>query len=164
MIRKSLDVRSWEAAQKIIRDWELYGQSLSVSVADALGRWISDCEARQLSSESMRKYNRLSRALTAELGDKSLRSITVDDVRKLRESWTFSPGTMAKQFELVRSFFAFCESSGWIEKNPAKGVKPPQGKIAPTLPYSEAEWRDILTALDVYGEIHSQSPVRVQNS
>ena len=125
-------------------------------------RWISDCEARNLSSESMRKYQRLKRSLDASWGDKSLRIISVDDVRKLRESWTFSPGTMAKQLELVRSFFSFCESSGWIEKNPAKGVKAPQAKQTPTLPYSESEWRDILTGLDVYGEVHVQSPARVQ--
>jgi integrase len=62
----------------------------------------------------------------------------------------------------VRGFFAFCVDAGWIEKNPAKKIKAPQSKQAPTLPYSESEWKDILTALDVYSSIHVQSPLRVQ--
>jgi len=32
----------------------------------------------------------------------------------------------------------------------------------PTLPFSDNQWKDILTALDVYGEIHPQSPVRIR--
>jgi integrase/recombinase XerD len=162
MIRKSLDVRSWEAAQKIIREWEVHGQDLSVTVSVALTRWFSDCEARKLSSETLRKYKRFKGWITTRWGERQVRSITVDDVRKLRESWTFSPGTQGKMMEVTRSFFAFCMTSGWIEKNPAKGVKPPQSDLVPTLPFSESEWRDILTALDVYREIHSQSPQRVQ--
>lgn len=80
----------------------------------------------------------------------------------MREGWTFSPSTIAKQLELVRAFFSFCMDSGWIDKNPAAAVQAPQAKVVPTLPFSASEWKDILTALDVYGEIHFQSPVRVR--
>jgi integrase/recombinase XerD len=160
-IRQSLDLRNWEAATKLVRNWEIYGRDASVSVADAGERWIDDCTARNLSPASIRKY----REIKAELAGQfiSLRGISVDDVRKLRESWKekYADGTMAKRLELVRSFFSFCEVSGWIEKNPAKGVKLPQGRQTPTLPYSESEWRDILTALDCYPTIYSQSPHRI---
>ena len=148
-VRKSTDLTNWEAANKLIRDWEIHGLEVSVTIVDVLDRWISDCEARNLAPASLRKYGQLKRELSACWGEKQVRSICVDDVRRLRESWTFSPGTMAKHLELVRSFFSFCVDSGWIEKNPAKGVKAPQSKQSPTLPYSESEWRDILTALDV---------------
>jgi integrase/recombinase XerD len=160
-VRKSLSVTNWEAANKMIQGWEIHGMDLSVSVPDALDRWIADCEARNLSSETLRKYKRLKGSLTTRW-PVSLRSVSVDDVRKLRESWTHSPGTQAKMLELLRAFFSFCEASGWVEKNPAKGVKAPQARQVPTLPYSEAEWRDILTALDVYASIHVQSPARIQ--
>jgi integrase/recombinase XerD len=161
-IRKSLDLTNWEAANKLVRDWEIHGQAMTVSVPDALDRWYKDCEARNLTAESLRKYKRLKASLIALWGERALRSLTVDDVRKMREGWTFSPGTTGKQLELVRAFFSFCMTSGWIDKNPAAGVKAPQSKGVPTLPFSASEWKDILTALDVYGEIRSQSPVRVQ--
>ena len=116
-----------------------------------------------LSAESLRKYKRLKGvAYHSTPGDKQIRTLSMDDVRKLRESWTHSPGTQAKMLELVRSFFRFCVDSGWIEKNPAKGIKAPQSRVVPTLPYSDAEWKDILTALDVYASIHNQSPLRIQ--
>jgi site-specific recombinase XerD len=92
----------------------------------------------------------------------SIRSVRTDDLRKLRESWSYSSSTVGKRLELVRAFFSFCEVSGWIEKNPAKGVKAPQARQSPTLPYSSQEWERILWALDSYGEIHPQSPVRVR--
>jgi len=162
IVRKSLDVRSWEAAQKIVREWEIHGQDLSVTVSEALGRWFSDCEARKLSAESLRKYKRFKGSLTTRWAGIQLRALTVDDVRKLRESWTHSPGTQAKMLELLRGFFRFCVDAGWLEKNPAKGIKAPQSRVVPTLPYSESEWKDILTALDVYASIHNQSPLRIQ--
>ena len=46
--------------------------------------------------------------------------------------------------------------------NPAKPLKLPKHRQPPTLPFSDTEWRDILTALDVYGEIHPQSPVGIR--
>jgi hypothetical protein len=122
---------------------------LSVATKDALELWFTDCQARGLSSESLRKYKRFKGCW----GDKHVRAISLDDVRKLRESWTHAPGTQAKMLALLRSFFSFCEASGWMEKNPAKSVKAPQANTNPTLPYSDAEWKDILTALDVYADI-----------
>ena len=57
-IRKSLDLTNWEAANKLVRDWEIHGQDVVVNVSDALDRWYMDCEARNLSSESLHKYKR----------------------------------------------------------------------------------------------------------
>ena len=119
-VRKSLDLRNWEAANKVVREWEIHGQAMTASVEDALDRWLKDCEARKLSAESLRKYKRLRGSMLTQWAGNALRSIAVDDVRKMRESWTFSAGTMAKQLELIRAFFSFCETSGWIDKNPAK--------------------------------------------
>ena len=161
-IRKSLDLTNWEAANRVINDWEVRGQDKSVSVREAGERWIADCEARKLKPQSLRKYREVERELSDRWGATSLRSISVDQVRKLRESWKYSGTTAQKRLELVRAFFSFCLASGWVDKNPAKGLKAARSKEVPTLPYSAAQWQDILTALDVYGEIHSQSPVRIQ--
>jgi integrase len=162
-IRKSLDTRNLEKAESMRREIELGKLALErVSVSEASERWIADCEARQLKPQSIRKYKEVKSELCTKFGSAGVRSVSVDDVRKLRESWTYSGTTTAKRLELMRAFFSFCVASGWIEKNPAKGVKPPKAHPSPTLPYSEYEWRDILTALDVYGAIHVQSPPRIQ--
>jgi len=45
-----------------------------------------------------------------------------------------------------------------MSTNPAKPLKLPKHTQAPTLPFSDAEWLDIVTALGLYGDIHKQSP------
>lgn len=57
MIRRSLDIRSWEAAQKIIRDWEAGGLSKAETptVQEAMERFIADLNSRGLSREHLRK-------------------------------------------------------------------------------------------------------------
>ena len=161
-VRRSLDLTNWEAANRLINELEIHGAEESLSVSDACERWIADCEARQLKPQSTRKYREIKRELVEHLRGIAVRSVKVDDLRRLREGWKYTGTTTAKRLELMRAFFSFCEASGWLEKNPAKGVKPPQVMQAPTLPYSESEWCDVLTALDVYGEIHAQSPLRIQ--
>src|ERR1039458_8050256 len=57
-VRKSLNLTNWEAANRLMQDWEVFGQKASVSVTEALERWYTDCQARNLSSETQRKYKR----------------------------------------------------------------------------------------------------------
>ncbi len=42
MIRQSLDVRSWEAAQRIVRSWEVHAIGKSVSLPDAYDRYLEN--------------------------------------------------------------------------------------------------------------------------
>ena len=122
-VRKSLDTGNLEKAELLRRQIEFDKKVIErVSVQLAGERWIADCEARQLKPPSIRKYTEVKRELTARWGNIPVRSVSVDDVRKLRESWTYSGTTTGKRLELIRAFFSFCVSSGWIEKNPAKGV------------------------------------------
>jgi len=142
----------------------LHGQSvrcsleLSVSVSDACDRWIADCEARKLQPQSIRKYKEIKNELVGVFGSIPVRQISVDDVRKLRESWKYSALTTAKRLELIRAFFKLCEDSGWTEKNPAKFVKLPKVKQTPTLPFSDQEIEKLLWAVDSIREIHPQIP------
>lgn len=162
MIRRSLDIRSWDAAQKVVREWEANGPKKSTTINGATKAWLSDCEARNLKPQTMKKYRQVAKELNNAWNGATLRSLDVNDVRKLREGWKLSGQSAAKRLELVRGFFNFCIGSDWLEKNPAKGVKNPTPKAAPTLPFSDEEWKNILTALDVYREIHPQSPEIVQ--
>lgn len=160
-MRKSLDLTNWEAANRLINAWEIRGENKSGTVGEAAARFLKDAEVR-LKPQSIKKYKHVVEELKNKWGDLPVRSIAVDDVRKLRESWEMAPTTMRKRLELLRGFFRFCIDSNWIEKNPAKSIKAPTAKQPPTLPYSDSEWKKILWALDAYGEIHATSPERIR--
>jgi hypothetical protein len=54
-IRKSLDLRNWEAAQKLVRDWEANPNGGAVTVSDACDKFMADAKARNLSDGMIRK-------------------------------------------------------------------------------------------------------------
>jgi integrase/recombinase XerD len=160
-LRQSLDVTNWEAASKMARDMEISGNEV-ITMGTALDRWTSDCEARSLKPQSMRTYRQLERELRQVWGKLSITEVSVDDVRKHREQWKIAAASVVKRLELLRGFFLFCERSGWIQMNPAKPVRSPRIQMKPTLPFSDEEWKSILTGIDVYPDIHRQSPPIVQ--
>src|SRR5947208_12359549 len=85
-IRHSLDLTNWEAANRLTRDWEIEGKASSLSVRDACERFVSDCEhGRKLSEGMLKKYKHVTAELTVKLGDMPLRSVSVDELRRLRE-------------------------------------------------------------------------------
>lgn len=60
MIRQSLDIRSWEGAQKIVREWESGNGKLELpDVGEAMKRFIADLTSRGLSREHIRKTSPL---------------------------------------------------------------------------------------------------------
>ncbi len=162
-VRKSLDVTSWEAANRLVREWEIKGSAeREVLVREATERFIVDSEARHLKTLTIKKYKEIKRLLDEAFGDLPIGKISVDDLRRLREGWELSANSSWKRVEHLRGFFSFCAASGWIEKNPAKALRAPKIDREPTLPFSEEEWKRILWALDAYEEIHPQSPVAIQ--
>ncbi len=160
-IRKSLDIRNWESAQKIVREWEAGNKAAAVTVKEACKRWIADCEARKLKHVTLRKYRHLQKELEGRFGEHVVSALGVNDIREMRESWKLSGVTTGKRLELVRSFFSFCMASGW-SGNPAKMVKAPQVNQNPTMPFSKTEFEKIMWALEVYCEKHPQSPPDTQ--
>lgn len=152
-IRKSLDLRSWEAAQKLVRDWEA-NPNTTVAVAEACAKFIADAQARNLSEGMVRKLRNVIKELEDKFGSVNLRSVTVDDVRSIRGRWKLAPLTTHKRLEMLRSFFWFCVDSGWIDRNPAKFVRLPVINQKPTLPFSVHEMDQILWACEVIRETH----------
>ena len=72
-LKKSLDLRNWESAQKLVRDWES-GHSKGAehsSVPKACDAFIRDCEARNLSGASLGKYRLLTNELKEEFGERA---------------------------------------------------------------------------------------------
>jgi integrase len=149
-LRESLGVRSWEAAQKIIRDKEAGVSVETITVAIAAKKFQADCLARKLGPAQLGKYKLLFAELTGRLGERTVGSITEDDLRGYRESWKLSPISASKKLERLRTFFKFAHENNWAQTNPAKGIKPPKVKQAPTLPFSPGEMTKILKAIDSY--------------
>jgi site-specific recombinase XerD len=152
-IRRSLDLRSWEAAQKLVRDWEA-NPNATVTVSEACTKFIADAESRSLSETMVRKLKNVTKELRAEFGPLSLRSLTVDELRTKVQSWKLAPITKQKRLEMLRSFFRFCVDSGWMDRNPAKAVRPPVVKQRPTLPFDGQAMEQIFWACEVIRESH----------
>jgi integrase/recombinase XerD len=157
-VRKSLGLQNWEAAVKLIREWELHAPHSTVTITEACDRFIADAKARNLREGSILKYQQSVKMLKDRFGKKTLRAVSVDDIRSLRESWKISALTMLKRLETVKAFFKFCAASGWLEKNPAESVKGPEVKPEATLPFSDEEIERIFLALeDQYLAAHPMS-------
>jgi len=159
MIRKSLDLRNWEAATKLIRAWEVEGKSEVVTVRLACERFLCDRRAMKISDSMMRKYKNVIGEIQTTFGDLPVRSITTDDIRKMREKWDYASITAHKRMESIRKFFTFCEDSDWREKSPAKKVTTPPVNYDLTLPFTEQEMERILWAADSIREAHPKIPV-----
>ncbi|MDP9050549.1 MAG: site-specific integrase [Acidobacteriota bacterium] len=157
-MRKSLDLRNWEAATKLIRNWEIEGTAKVVTVRMAGERFLADREALKLSEAMIGKYKRVKDELVSTFGDRPVKSVTTDDIRAMRETWKLAPITSQKRMEMVRKFFTFCVDSDWIVKNPAKGVETAAVIHDPTLPFTELEMEKILWAADSIREAHPRIP------
>jgi integrase/recombinase XerD len=156
-IRRSLETLNWETAHKIAREMEDSGIGKTMTVKAACERFTEDCKARHLRLASLGKYKLLTDELTTWFEAKKLESITVDGLREYRESWKMSPISSRKKLERLRTFFKFCQESGWIKSNPAKVLKPPREHPQPTLPltrdqFEKIEWATQLMGKGVYGE------------
>ena len=143
-VRRSLDLRSWEAASDLVRGWEASGEVGIVkpevpSVSEAVGKFIEDADARHLAPETIRKYcNLLERRFVPwceSKGYRLLKQVDVNAMREFRATWDDGAVYASKNLERMRAFFRFCEQARWVERNPATSVKAPKIKQAPTLPF-----------------------------
>ena len=151
-VRKSLKTRNWEAGQRTIREWEITGseKASGIRLGVASERFYADCEARMLKNPTRATYKLLLGRLMDDLGDVKLGRITVEDLREHREKWEAAPATARARIVKIRSFFRFCQESGWIPLNPAKSLNPPKESYAQKLPYTDEEFEKILWATEVY--------------
>lgn len=154
-VRYSLDLTNWDAAIKKIREMELHGKS--VSVADCVDSFLKD--RKKLVGPSMYgKYEAVGLELKAEFGKQPIRSVTVDDLRRIKNAWKYSDTTASKRFANIKKFFAFCIGSDWLEKNPAMKVEVKAGQSRPTLPFTALEMEQIVWATESIREAHPKIP------
>jgi len=150
-------IHEWEAAK------EIGGKKQEVpTIKQALQKYFDDVEARHLAPSTVRKRREL---LEGKLlpyceakGFSRLRDLNVDALRGFRKTWKFSPISAVKRLEYLRGFMRFCEESEWIERNPAKAIKPPKVTQSPTLPFDEQDIKLALEAADKLAEWGSFGP------
>jgi integrase/recombinase XerD len=169
MIRKALDLTSWEAAQDRVRDWELgIVHEDAVTIADAKKRFMEDAEARKLSRESLKKYRGLLKQLETfaeRKGHRYLRHLDLQTLRDFRNGWKDGAISGKKKLERLRSFFRFALQSNWVKQNPVVSMRAPKTTYPPTLPFSKDEMDKILWACDLYpdnGRFRRGTPARLK--
>src|SRR5712691_11727123 len=125
-VKQSMNTRSWTAASADVHEWEASGEiggsrrkPETVTISDAVTKYLEDAEARHLAAVTIRKRREL-------LMGKLL------------------PFCKAKGYVLFR----FCHESGWVERNIAAAVHAPKVPPKQTLPFDDSEMARILRAAD----------------
>src|SRR5262249_39290342 len=117
VIRKALDLTSWEAADQVRFEMESgRARPAPIQVKDATTKFLADVEARKLSSESAKKYKALCKDIEEYAADKGFRYLSQFDLQALRDfraTWTGAPITTRKKLERLRSFMRFALESKW---------------------------------------------------
>lgn len=156
-IKDSLNTRDWSVAAATVHDWEAAreigaAKTETPTIREALQKYFDDAEARNLAKSTVRKRREL---LNGKLlpycqakGFDRLKDLNVDALRSFRKTWKFSATSAVKRLEYLRGFLRFCEESEWIERNPAKAIKPPKVTQSPTLPFEDQDIKATLEAAD----------------
>ena len=176
-VRESLGIRSWEAAQAKVRDLE--AESLfpdeepiedgPVTIEHAVDEFLKDAKARHVADST---YTKLRYTLQIQLkefarskGFVNIREFDVSSIREFRQTWKDAPISALKRLERVRSFFRFCQASGWVQTNPAAAVKPPKITTPPTMPFDQKEFEKILKGCDEFsanGRYKDKNRIRIK--
>jgi site-specific recombinase XerD len=151
-IRKSLDLTSWEAAEGIVHAWKNAGsigvEGKRVLIREASERYLRDARSR-LKPSTVDLYQRGLKHLLSWCdaeNTKAVPQLTIEVLRKYRESWTCRPVTAARRIDRLKMFLGFCVDSGWIQKNPAKLLKAPEAHVVGKSPFTEQELESIFEA------------------
>lgn len=153
-IRKSLDTSDWQKAQDIVREWEANGEAPAqvnepITLEKAKTDYLADAAARKLKDSTIDRHRILLRQLqqfAEKEGLRYLKQFDTPTLRRFRASWKDGDLAGLKKLERLRTFFKFARENGWIEDNPARAIKNPKVRMAPTLPFSQAEMSRIYTA------------------
>jgi integrase/recombinase XerD len=154
-IKRSLSTREWSIAAATVHEWEaaraIGGKKFEVpTIQEALAKYFDDAEARHLAPTTIRKRRELLEGkllpyCTAK-GFRRLADLNVDALRGFRKTWKYAATSAVKRLEYLRGFLRFCEESEWIERNPAKAIKPPKVTQKPTMPFENDEIERALKA------------------
>jgi integrase len=158
-------LRDWEKAQATVRDWEAEGErqppdAEPITIAAACDEFITDLRRRKVTEGTVGNYRLLFRTLQSYAADKGVRYLKELELLFLRSScttWAEAAQTQLKKLERLRAFLRFGVESQWIANNLAKRIKPPTVRRHPTVPFTQDEMVQILSACDRYPDCYGHT-------
>ena len=161
-IRESLGTRNWEEAEeeKLPALRERYKRTAApppaepITTVQAWKEFLTDAKARNLREPTIYKYDLLSRQMDLFGQGRGFRYLCEFDLRVLREfraSWPNQNLGAQKKLEYLRKFYRFAFDSKWIEENPARKLESPKVQRSPTMPFTQDQMAEILSACEKYG-------------
>jgi integrase len=151
-VRESLKTRNWERAEELIREKEGSREKQKrIRLADAIARYQTDCESRNLANATIKKITKLLEALQKFADSKGLNfleQIGVAELREFRDSWkTWGALTQRKNIERLKAFNSWCADNKWTEKLPRKAIKAPEIEPSKVTVFTDAEIHKIHTTI-----------------
>lgn len=147
-IKTSLKTRAWAEAEAKARELDRGRAARIPRVEEAANSFLKDLERRRLSVAVQKKFRRMLARLEQRHPGARLDQLTTEDMRELARSWKFAASTERTEIERLRQFWRFCIESGWADRNPAAGVKPPKQQAPQVQPFTAGEMGAILAACD----------------
>ncbi len=120
-----------------------------MTLRDACSAYLQDASARNRAPGTQCNYRSLFRGLqefARSQGVDSLSGIDRARLRIWRQSWGVKASTARQRLQMLRAFFSFAVSEGWIEESPARGIGLPKSDSPPTMPLDVAEVSALLDA------------------
>jgi len=156
--RESTKKRSWEQATVYARGVELRYEKIAAgekpkptepcTVAQAVTAYLDDARSRHLADVTIAKLkhwfdDQLVTWCNAN-GVYYLHDLDLSHLRQWRTTWQDGPLASQKKQERVRGWLNFCQSSGWIRDNPARGLSKIKVIQTPTDYFTEDEFDSIV--------------------
>jgi integrase/recombinase XerD len=144
-------------------------QDEPISLERAWERYISGAKNRNLSRTTIYKREQLRRQMCSFAERRRLlllRDFNLDILEDFQAEWPEGPLTRLKKLGRLKGFFRAAVDHEWIVINPAKAMKGPDPKQRPTLPFSQAEIKNILDAINIFpdrsGKIGRPNSIRLR--
>jgi integrase/recombinase XerD len=154
MFRKTARTSQWDAAYELARRIERQIEksqvnlSFSTTVKQAVDAYLGDKQAQKLSTDTLKKLELIfTKQLLAWCDAHEVINIEKLDLNRLREwraTWKDSALSAKKKQERVIGFFHFCQSSGWINSNPARNLSRIKVTQKPTDYFTSEEYDKIV--------------------
>lgn len=169
-VRFSAQTRSWERAEKLVREADDASHNLSparsmqfvaaeikrTKLDEAVKAFREDEDSRNLSKETTKQSKTLleSQLVTwaSEHGIEYLDEFTAAHASKFRSSWKNTGSTSERKRVRLIGFFDWCMQHKLTGENPARVLKPAASTSPPTDYFRPAEFEKIIDATYTYAE------------
>ena len=156
--RESTKARTWEQAVQFARGVELRYARIEAgekpkarepaTVAQAVAAYLEDKRSQHIAPVTLQKLKHWFEGQLlkwcAETGIHFLSDLNLNHLRQWRSTWKDGPLSSQKKQERLRGFLNFCQASGWIMENPARGLSKIKVTQRPTDVFTEDEFEYIV--------------------